>query len=217
LAPVRTEPAAALLSGVDAVLLDMDGTLVDSDAAVDRAWIRWSAEHGIDAATVLRLAPGRPAISTVRLVAAHLDEPAVRRAAGRQSELQVADVAGTAALPGAAELLATLDRLALPWAVVTSADIRLARARLAEAGISPPLLVTIEDVRHGKPHPEGYLLAAARLGADPDRCLVVEDSPPGIEAGRRAGARVAGLRGLPADVQVRDLRELARLLRAAPP
>jgi beta-phosphoglucomutase-like phosphatase (HAD superfamily) len=80
----------------------------------------------------------------------------------------------------------------------------------------PPLLVTVEDVRAGKPDPEGFLLAAARLGVDPARCLVVEDTVPGVLAGRAAGAVVAGLRGIDADVPVADLRELADLLLAVP-
>jgi HAD superfamily hydrolase (TIGR01509 family) len=209
---VTTTGAAAALRGVRAVLLDMDGTLVDSDAAVERAWSRWSAEYGADLAAVLRVAQGRPAAATVRLLAPGLDDAAVELAAARQSELQVEDVAGTVALPGAPELLATLDRLGLPWAVVTSADLPLARARLRAAGIAPPLLVTVEDVRAGKPDPEGYLTAASRLGVEPGRCLVVEDSAAGIEAGRRAGAVVAALRGLPADLTIRGLAELAALL-----
>ena len=110
-------------------------------------------------------------------------------------------------------LLAALRELDLPWAVVTSADVRLARARLGAAGIpDPPLLVSVEDVRVGKPDPEGFLIAAARLGAAPARCLVVEDAEPGVTAGRAAGMTVAGLRGIDADVAVADLGELADLL-----
>jgi HAD superfamily hydrolase (TIGR01509 family) len=127
-------------------------------------------------------------------------------------------VSDVVAAPGADALLAALERLALPWAVVTSADIRLARARLGAAGIpDPPLLVTLDDVRVGKPDPEGYLLAARRLGVDPARCLVVEDAEPGVAAGRAAGAVVAGLRGVSADVAVADLGELAAALLASRP
>ncbi|MGZ4604418.1 MAG: HAD family hydrolase, partial [Kineosporiaceae bacterium] len=116
------------------------------------------------------------------------------------------------AMPGARELLDRLDRRGLLWAVVTSADLRLALARLEAAGITPPLLVTVEDVSLGKPDPEGYLQAARRLGVEPSASLVVEDSEPGIAAARSAGMRVASLRGLPGDVVLRDLRELAGLL-----
>jgi HAD superfamily hydrolase (TIGR01509 family) len=99
--------------------------------------------------------------------------------------------------------------------VVTNADERLARSRLDAAGVRPPVLVTTDDVDAGKPDPAGFLLAAQRLGVPIERCLVVEDSAPGAEAGRRAGAVVAGLRGLPADVPVDDLAEVASLLPVA--
>jgi beta-phosphoglucomutase-like phosphatase (HAD superfamily) len=198
-----------------AVLLDMDGTLVDSDAAVERAWTGWAAEHGVDPDAVLAIAHGSPSEMTVRRMLPDLDDRAVARAVARldSSEDDVSDVV---AAPGADALLAALERLALPWAVVTSADIRLARARLGAAGIpDPPLLVTLDDVRVGKPDPEGYLLAARRLGVDPARCLVVEDAEPGVAAGRAAGAVVAGLRGVSADVAVADLGELAAALLAS--
>ena len=132
-------------------------------------------------------------------------------AARYQLELEYVDVADITAAPGAPELLAELDRLGLPWAVVTSADPPLARTRLAAAG-RPALLVTIDDVRAGKPDPEGYLLAARKLGADPRRCLVVEDAEAGVAAGRAAGAVVAGLRGVDADIQITDLHQLTELL-----
>ena len=204
--PVLTRPAA--------VLLDMDGTLVDSDAAVERAWVSWAAEYGVDPDAVLAGAHGSPGVQTIRRFRPDLDDRAVARIVARQLEKEYEDLSDVVAAPGAAVLLSTLDRLSLPWAVVTSADVRLARSRLGAAGLpEPPLLVTVEDVRVGKPDPEGYLLAAARLGVDPARCLVVEDAGPGVAAGRAAGAVVAGLRGIDADVAVADLGELAELLR----
>jgi HAD superfamily hydrolase (TIGR01509 family) len=199
------------LADVEAVLLDMDGTLVDSDAAVERAWGRWAAEHGVDASTLAGAMHGRPALATVRELAPWLDDAAAQQAADRQIDLQILDVNGTAPLAGAAELLGVLDRFGMPWAVVTSANGRLAAGRLGAAGIEPVVLVTVDDVGAGKPDPGPYLLAASQLGVDPSRCLVVEDSPPGIEAGRRAGARVAALRGRPADLTIDSLSELAAL------
>jgi HAD superfamily hydrolase (TIGR01509 family) len=201
-----------MLTGIRAVLLDMDGTLVDSDAAVTRAWRSWSAEYGVDPDRAVGVGHGRPAEATIRLLLPHLSDAEVAAAAERDHELQYDDLADVAAMPGADRLLSTLDRRGLPWAVVTSADHRLAKARLAAAGITPPLLVTVEDVRRGKPDPEGYLLAAARLGVDPRACLVVEDSPAGLEAGRRAGASTAALRGLAGDVSLDGLDQLADLL-----
>jgi HAD superfamily hydrolase (TIGR01509 family) len=199
-----------------AVLLDMDGTLVDSHAAVERAWTTWAAGHGVDPDAVLAIAHGSPPDPTVRRMLPDLDDRAVAAAAAHQMALQYHDLSDVVAAPGAEALLAALDRLRLPWAVVTSADARLARARLGAAGIpDPPLLVTVEDVRAGKPDPEGYLLAAARLRVPAERCLVVEDAGPGVAAGRAAGMPVVGLRGVPADVGVADLGELADLLRRA--
>jgi HAD superfamily hydrolase (TIGR01509 family) len=200
------------LTDIRAVLLDMDGTLVDSDAAVERAWRTWSAEYGVDGTHAVEAGHGNPAAATIRLLLPHLSETELAVAAEREHELQYDDLADVTAAPGAGRLLATLARLDLPWAVVTSADHRLAKARLTAAGIAAPLVVTVEDVRRGKPDPEGYLLAAARLGVDPRDCLVVEDSPPGLEAGRRAGAVTAALRGLPGDVRLSSLAQLAELL-----
>jgi HAD superfamily hydrolase (TIGR01509 family) len=203
------------LTSVRAVLLDMDGTLVDSDASVERAWTTWSAEHGLDPAAVLAVAHGSPADLTVHRLLPELDEAAVAASAQRQLDLQYDDLVDVVAAPGAPELLAALDRTGLPWAVVTSADVRLAKVRLGAAGIEPPVLVTVEDVQRGKPDPEGFRLAAARLGMDPATCLVVEDSEPGLAAGRAAGMRTAALRGLDGDLRIVDLGQLAHLLERA--
>jgi beta-phosphoglucomutase-like phosphatase (HAD superfamily) len=170
----------------------MDGTLVDSDAAVEAAWTTWAVEHGVDGDAVLAIAHGSPPEPTVRRMLPALDAEAVALAAARQMSLQYDDLTDVVAAPGAEALLAALRELDLPWAVVTSADVRLARARLGAAGIpDPPLLVSVEDVR-----PRGFLIAAARLGAAPARCLVVEDAEPGVTAGRAARMTVAGLRGI---------------------
>ena len=203
------------LSRVQAVLLDMDGTLVDSDAAVDRAWQTWAVEYGVDLADGPPIAHGMPALGNVLRLRPDLTPEQAAAAADRQLELQYDDVADVTATPGAAELLGELDRLGLPWAIVTSADPTLARVRLAAARIRPALLVTADDVRAGKPDPDGYLLAARKLGADPGRCLVVEDAEAGVRAGRAAGATVAALKGVPADIQIADLYQLSTLLREA--
>ena len=205
-------PGAEAVPNVQAVLLDMDGTLVDSDAAVERSWRAWAAEYHVDPGHGPLVAHGLPALGNVRRLRPDLSEDEAAAAARYQLELEYVDVADITAAPGAPELLAELDRLSLPWAVVTSADPPLARTRLAAAGIRPALLVTIDDVRAGKPDPEGYLLAARKLGVDPRRCLVVEDAEAGVTAGRAAGAVVAALKGVPADIQLADLYELTSLL-----
>jgi sugar-phosphatase len=197
------------LTIIEAVLFDMDGTLVDSDAAVERAWRTWAAEYGVEPAAVLAVAHGAPAERTVRLVRPDLTEAGVTEAATRQLALQYDDLSDVVPTPGALELLAALR---LPWAVVTSADVRLAKARLGAAGIEAPLLVTVEDVRVGKPDPEGYLRAAELLGVAPEHCLVVEDAEVGVTAGRAAGAQVAALKGVQGDLPIPDLVALAPLL-----
>ncbi|GAA3334971.1 HAD family hydrolase [Amorphoplanes nipponensis] len=199
------------LTIIEAVLFDMDGTLVDSDAAVERAWRSWAAEYGVPPDAVLAVAHGAPAERTVGLVRPDLAGTAAADAAARQLELQYEDLSDVVATPGAHELLAALR---LPWAVVTSADVRLARARLGAAGIAAPLLITVEDVRAGKPDPEGYLRAAEVLGVAPGRCLVVEDAEVGVAAGRAAGAPVAALKGVDADLRIPHLTALTRLLAA---
>jgi sugar-phosphatase len=199
------------LTIIEAVLFDMDGTLVDSDAAVERAWRRWATEYGVAPEAVLAVAHGAPAERTVRLVRPDLDEAGVTEAAARQLALQYDDLSDVVPAPGAPELLAGLR---LPWAIVTSADVRLAKARLGAAGIAAPVLVTVEDVRVGKPDPEGYLRGAELLGVAPERCLVVEDAEVGVTAGRAAGAQVAALKGIDGDLRIADLTELAGLLAA---
>jgi sugar-phosphatase len=192
----------------------MDGTLVDSDAAVERSWRVWAAEYGCEQSAVLTGVHGHPAATTVRRLFPAFDDAEVERAARRQHELQYDDLVDVKAATGADELIHELEQMRVAWAVVTSADRRLARNRLAAAKIEPPLLITVEDVSAGKPAPDGYLLAARRLGVTIECCLVVEDSEPGLEAARAAGAMTAALRGLPGDLQIDGLSDLARRLAA---
>src|SRR4051794_18290109 len=152
---------------VKAVLLDMDGTLVDSDAAVERAWHRWAAEHTVPVEVLAPILHGNPAATTIRVVRPDLDDAAVAVAAQRNLELQYDDLDDVTATPGAARLLGVLDRLGLPWAVVTSADRQLATVRLRAAGLAARHLVTVEDTTRGKPDPAPYLAGAALLAVDP--------------------------------------------------
>lgn len=195
---------------IAAVLFDMDGTLVDSDAAVARAWAYWATLRAVDPAEVARVTPGRPAIESLAELAPWMS--ADERAADAEELLrrERADLVDVTATTGALDLIATLDSWTVPYAVVTSADTALARNRLTAAGIGvPDVLVTISDIARGKPHPEGYLAAAGRLGVSPRECLVVEDALAGVRAGRAAGAVVAGLRDVPeAHFTVADLGAL---------
>ncbi|MEK8173226.1 HAD-IA family hydrolase [Streptomyces sp. M19] len=199
----------------DALLFDNDGTLVSSLESVHRCWGRWAAEYGIPAEEFARVElHGRPAADIVGdlLPAARIPE-----AVARVAELEYADVpGGVRLLPGTAELLAGLpaDR----WAVVTSANRRLAEARLAEVGLRPGLLVSADDITRGKPDPEPFLLAAEKLGVRPARCVVFEDAPAGLAAGRAAGMRTVALTTtaapdeLVADVVVPDLSAVSAQL-----
>lgn len=171
---------------VDAILFDIDGTLVDSTAAVNRSWTTWAEDNGYDAATILAVCHGRRAADTI---ADFVPEDQVAQAAEELHALELADLDSVVALPGAAELLADLP--AGRWAAVTSGDRPLMTARLTAAGVPlPETLVSAEDVVVGKPDPQGYLKAADMLGFSPERCLVVEDAPAGLKAGLAAGANV---------------------------
>ncbi len=173
----------------DAILFDMDGTLVDSTGCVKTIWGGWAQKHGIELNSILQVSHGRRTVDTLNQVAPHLDIAAEAEALEAE-EINIRE--GMIAIGGALPLLSRLQPH--QWAVVTSAGRRLATVRLEYAGLpAPPVLITAEDVLHGKPHPEGYLKAAQRLGVSPSRCVVVEDAPAGILAGRNAGMTVLGL------------------------
>jgi mannitol-1-/sugar-/sorbitol-6-phosphatase len=166
-----------------AVISDLDGVLVDSMGATRRAWRRWGERLGIDGAAIQSGSHGRPAHE---VVAEHVPAESVAAEARFLREAEVGDTRGVVALPGAAAVLA------LPVvAIATSCVLELAHARLDAAGLRRPgVLVPADQVERGKPAPDPYLLAARRLGVDPADCLVLEDAPAGIAAGRAAGMTV---------------------------
>lgn len=173
-----------------AALFDMDGTLVDSTAAVEVVWTELADRYGLDAAEILSVAHGVRAIDTMRRFVPH-DEVAEAVALLEERELGMMD--GVVEVPGAIDYLRALD---IPYAIVTSAAPALAHARLAAAGIPlPEVLITAVDVTQGKPSPEGYLLAAQRLGVPIVDCVVFEDAEAGILAGLAAGADVVVVGG----------------------
>jgi sugar-phosphatase len=179
---------AAALGGAQALLVDLDGTLVDSSAPVSRAWTAFARRHGLDPDEVHAYAQGRPSSETVRLLAPRADHAAE---AALVEAAETTDTEGVFALPGAGDLLAS----GYPLAIVTSCSSQLANVRLRAAGLPrPEVLISSDMVTHGKPDPEAFLLGARRLGVTTARCVVLEDSPIGIDAGRAAGARVIALR-----------------------
>ena len=183
-----------------AVLFDLDGVLVDSTPAVARVWAGWAHEHGFDPGEVVKKAHGRPSITTIRELLPNADHAAENREVERR---EIADVEGVVPLPGAMELLQALplDR----WAIVTSCTRALAAVRIGAAGLpKPKQMVTSTDVQHGKPDPEPYLKGAQILGVPAADCLVIEDAPAGIRAGKAAGARVLALRTTASDAELQQ-------------
>jgi mannitol-1-/sugar-/sorbitol-6-phosphatase len=180
---------ATAIVDCDAILFDMDGTLVDSREVVERQWTRWAARRRVDIAAILAVCHGRPTIDTIRMVAPHL---ATAAEAATIDAAEALDTDGLRPVRGAPELLASLQHAR--WAVVTSADRQLATARLKAVGLEvPAVLVTVDDVDRGKPDPAAYVHAARQLSVDPERAIVMEDTPVGIQSGRAAGATVIGV------------------------
>lgn len=194
----------------EAVLFDNDGTLIDSRGAVLRSWLSWAEDHGIPAERLVGF-HGVPSSSIVAQVAPHLDPTG---ATADIDARELADTEGVTALPGAVDAVAAVGERG---AIVTSASRALLTLRLEAAGFTPPeVLVTADDITRGKPDPEPYLTGARRSGADPTRCLVVEDAPAGLRSGRAAGAATVAVTTTStaeelaplADLVVEDLGEL---------
>ncbi|MFG2426829.1 HAD-IA family hydrolase [Streptomyces sp. NPDC048590] len=194
-----------------ALLLDMDGTLVNSDAVVERCWRRWALAQGLDPEEALKVVHGRQGYAT--MAALLPDRPMEQNYAENRIMLaeETADTEGVVPIGGAPAFMASIA--ALPHALVTSADSALARARMTAADLPmPQTRVTAEMVGASKPDPEGFLKGAADLGFAPADCVVFEDSEAGIAAGRAAGMRVVGVgpraAALSPDAHVYDLTQL---------
>lgn len=175
-----------------ALLFDLDGTLVNSQASIVANWSDWAARYEADLATVLAIMPGRPAVEVMRQVRPDLPDSVHAEEGLALVARELADATCVTAMPGAAELLNALpaDR----WAVVTACPRELAVARLHAAGLPvPAVLIGADSVPAGKPDPVGYLTAASRLGVTPERSVVIEDAPAGVAAGQAAGMQVVAL------------------------
>ncbi|MBC9712545.1 HAD-IA family hydrolase [Streptomyces sp. TRM66268-LWL] len=175
-----------------ALLLDMDGTIVNSDAVVERCWRRFADKHGLDFEQVISVVHGRQGYASMAVLLP--DRPMEENYAENREMLaaETADVDGVVPVGGAPAFMSALAEL--PHALVTSADLPLATARMNAAGLPMPAhRVTAESVSASKPDPEGFLKGAGLLGLDPADCVVFEDSGAGIAAGKAAGMRVVGV------------------------
>lgn len=168
------------------ILFDCDGVLVDSRASAEKAWTAWSIGHGIDPAEVMAVMHGRRSADTV---ATFIPQDEVQEALLKIDRMEIEAAGEVTAIPGAAELVASIP--AGQWAVVTSGSPDLVRARLRGAGLPiPEALITSADIENGKPAPDPYLAGAAALDVDSGETIVLEDSEAGIKAGLAAGAHM---------------------------
>jgi mannitol-1-/sugar-/sorbitol-6-phosphatase len=171
-----------------AILFDLDGVLLDSTRVVAEQYTRWALENGLDPAEVMKAAHGVRTLEVVQRVAPHLD--AVTETRKIEDREAVAD--GIVAIPGAVALLNTIPRGR--WCVVTSGTRYLATTRMRRFGIPvPDILITADDVRHGKPDPEPYRRGAELLKASPADCVAFEDAPAGIRSAHAAGMKVISM------------------------
>jgi len=169
-----------------ALLFDLDGVLINSTPAVARVWSKWALERGFNPEEVVARAHGRPSLTTIRDYLPNADHEAENREVERR---EIADLEGVIPLPGALDLLGSLP--VDLWTIVTSCTRALAEVRIRAAGLPlPRKMITSNDIQHGKPHPEPYLKGAAVLGFPPEDCVVLEDVPAGVRAGKSAGAKV---------------------------
>jgi sugar-phosphatase len=172
-----------------AILFDLDGVLLDSTSCIERHWQEWAEKHGLELKKVLQNAHGVRTIETIRLVAPHLD---AEREAADFTANEILDTEGVVAIPGAKELMEHLPPG--KWAIVTSGGFDLVQARLKKADLPMPKhIVSADDVTQGKPSPQPYLIGANKLGITINQCVVVEDAPIGIKAGKAAGMKVIGI------------------------
>ena len=173
------------------ILFDMDGVLVSSIGSVNRCWRRWAAIYGIPGAETYQVPHGQRAIDIVRSLRPDIDPIKGLRVI---EDMEIEDTADLKVLPGVPALLA---RLPLErWAIVTSATRRLLLGRLEAAGLPVPLrIISADMVERGKPDPEPYRRGAGLLGFAPADCIVIEDAPAGVGAGKAAGCRVLAVLG----------------------
>lgn len=173
------------------VLLDLDGTLVNSLDFVEASWSVWANEKGLEPRAVCHYLHGKPAMSTLRHFMPGASEQTLIDEFLALEAYEASHTDGITAVDGAVDFLHRLERNRVPWAIVTSGSLKVASARIRQVGFpEPPVLVTSEDIQHGKPHPEPFLIGAARLAVSPARCIAFEDSTAGLLSAAGAGCVV---------------------------
>jgi mannitol-1-/sugar-/sorbitol-6-phosphatase len=191
-----------------AVLFDLDGTLVDSTASVDRSWHQIAQLMGRDPADIVGKYHCMPGNLILQLVDPTLSDDRTRELNQALLNLETTDTFDVTALPGAAAAMSTLP--AERWAIVTSCSAPLARARLAAAGLpTPRTIVTADDITHGKPHPEPFLAGSRAVGHPPRDCLVFEDAPAGVTSAQAAGCRVLGMQTTHSTLDTETIKNLS--------
>lgn len=189
-------------------LFDLDGTLVDSLPVVERSWCKWGDRFGIPHDEILGFIHGKQAITSIRHFMPGRSEEDIQAEFRFLEQIEATDIDGIVALPGALNLLNTLNEAGIPWAIVTSGSIPVAHARHRAAALPmPKVFVTAEQVKKGKPAPDAYLLGAELLGIPAQQCAVVEDAPAGLLSGLAAGCRTIAI-NVPADAPRLDEADL---------
>lgn len=189
-------------------LFDLDGTLVDSLPVVERSWCKWGDRFGIPHDEILGFIHGKQAITSIRHFMPGRSEEDIQAEFRFLEQIEATDIDGIVALPGALNLLNTLNEAGIPRAIVTSGSIPVAHARHRAAGLPmPKVFVTAEQVKKGKPAPDAYLLGAELLGIPAQQCVVVEDAPAGLLSGLAAGCRTIAV-NVPADAPRLDEADL---------
>ena len=175
-------------------LFDLDGTLVDSLPAVELAWTEWGHRHQIDAQQILSFIHGKQAITSLRHFLAGKPDSLIREEFAWLEHREATQTEGIVPLPGATQLLESLNRQQIPWAIVTSGSYPVAFARYQCLGLPmPDVFITAEKIARGKPEPDPYLTGAQQMGCSPQQCVVVEDASAGVISGLTAGCAVVAV------------------------
>lgn len=175
-------------------LFDLDGTLADSLAVVERCWCLFGKEIGVSPEEIISYIHGKPALTSLRHFMPEASEDEIMSRFRWLEKMEASDTEGVVALPGAVALLTRLEELGVPWAIVTSGTVPIAHGRQKASGLPEPKhWVTFEKVSKGKPDPEPFLLGAQSLDLDPKDCIAFEDAQAGIYSALDAGCQVVAV------------------------